>query len=130
VPPHQLASVIAKPGKPGDVQTFELVSAFTTPAGAAQAFAAAVADATECSSYKADGVAFTVQDLAALDVPIPARAAHYRVMTADVLRRDTRTVLQSGRFFVLLSGFGIPPAGQTLLDYQAAVARMALTRLH
>jgi hypothetical protein len=127
--PHQLASVIAKPDKPGDVQTFELVSAFATPAGATQAFDAAMADASSCASYKVEGVAFAVRDAGAVDVPAPARAIHYRLMTVDVLSRDTRTIVQSGRFFALISGFGLPPAGQTLLSYQAAVARKAVARL-
>jgi hypothetical protein len=127
--PHQLASVIAKPDKPGDVQTFELVSAFATTAGATQAFDTALADARRCSSYQADGVTFTVEDLGGVNVAPPARAVQYRLMTADVLGRDTRTLVQSGRFFVLISGFGIPPAGQTLLAYQARLAAKVIARL-
>jgi hypothetical protein len=128
--PHQLASVIAKPTKPGDVQTFELVSAFPATAGASDAFDNAVADARACRSYKVEGAAFTVESLTAVSVPAPARAMQYRLMTKDVLGRDTRTLVQSGRFFVLISGFGLPPAGQTLLTYQAAIAATAVARLH
>lgn len=128
--PHQLASVIAKPSKPGDVQTFELVSAFPSANGATQAFDNAVADAKACRSYKVEGATFTVEDLKATAVPAPARAMQYRLMTKDVLGRDTRTLLQSGRFFVLISGFGLAPKGETLLSYQAAIAAKAVARLH
>jgi hypothetical protein len=128
--PHQLASVIAKPTKPGDVQTFELVAAFPATAGASDAFDSAVADARACASYKVEGAAFTVEDLKPVNVPSPARAMQYRLMTKDVLGRDTRTLVQSGRFFVLISGFGLAPEGQTLLAYQAGIAAKAVARLH
>jgi hypothetical protein len=106
------------------------VSAFPSTAGASDAFDNAVADAKACRSYQVGGAAFTVEDLAAVSVPAPARAMQYRLMTKDVLGRDTRTVVLSGRYFVLISGFGLPPAGQTLLTYQAAIAAKAVARLH
>lgn len=127
--PHALANVLAKGTAVGQVQVFEVLSAYQDAAGAQAAYAQALAAARACPTYQAQGTSFTVQDLA--DVPVPAgdQAAHYRLTTPDVVGGDVRTLAVAGRFVVLVTGYGAPPAGQPLLDYQAAVLGRALARL-
>lgn len=127
--PHQLANVIAQSGATGAVKVFQVVGAYADAAGARAAYDADVASARACASYNAGDVTYAVEELAAVDVPAPAEAVHYRLTTPTVVGGDVRTYAVSGRFTVLVSGFGAPPGGQPLLDYQADVLRKALARL-
>ncbi len=127
--PHELANVIAQSGAVGTVKVFEIVGAYADAAGAQAAYDADVANARACTSYTAAGVAYAVEDLAPVTVPAPAQALHYRLTTPAVVGGDVRTYAVQGRFTVLVTGFGAPPAGQPLLDYQADVLRKALARL-
>lgn len=126
--PHQTANVLAQSGRTGQANVFEVLSAYVDEAGATAAFTRAEAAARSCTSYSAQGVTFTVEDLA----PVPLEGAtglHYRVTTPDVVRGDVRTLVRSGRYVLLVTGYGAPPDGLTLLDFQADVARKALARL-
>ena len=127
--PHALANVLAQGSSTGQVQVFEVLSVYADPAGAAGAYAQALADARACSSYTFQGRPFTVTDLAEVPVPGGAQATHYRLTTPDVVGGDVRTLAVQGRYAVLITGYGAPPAGQSLLDYQAAVLQQALARL-
>lgn len=126
---HQVASVLAKPPQPGQAQVFELVAVFADPAGASAAFDAAAAAAAACPSFSSGSTAFTLVDLGRPAVPGADAALHYRLTTPDVVRGDVRTLVRSGRFLVLLTGFGAPPGGQPPLAFQADVAAKALARL-
>lgn len=127
--PHQLANVIAQSGAAGAVKVFQVVGAYADAAGARAAYDADVANARACTSYTAGDVAYAVEDLAPVDVPTPAEAVHYRLTTPTVVGGDVRTYAVSGRFTVLVSGFGAPPGGRPLLDYQADALRKALAHL-
>jgi hypothetical protein len=127
--PHQLANVLASSGKAGAVQVFQVLSAYVDPAGAQAAYDRALADARGCRTYASQGRSFAVEDLADLAVPAGATAAQYRLTTPDVVGGDVRTLAVSGRYVVLVTGYGAPPQGQTLLGYQADVLRRALARL-
>lgn len=126
---HQVASVIAKPAQAGQAQVFELVSAFPDAVAAQAAFGQADTAATACGSYTVDDTAFTVADLGHPAIAGADEALQYRLTTADVVRGDVRTVARSGRFLVLVSGFGAPPGGATPLAFQADVMAKALARL-
>lgn len=127
--PHALANVLAQSGQVGRAEVFEVVSAYADGAAAQAAFDRAVGAAQACNAYQAQAVAFRVEDLGPVDVPAGAQAQHYRLTTPSVVGGDVRTLARSGRFLVLVSGFGAPPGGQPLLDYQADVLRTALRRL-
>lgn len=127
--PHQLANVLAKGGGVGQVQVFEVLQVYADPAGAAAAYEQASAAARTCTSYAAAGRTFAVEDLADVAVPGAERALHYRLTTPDVVGGDVRSLSLRGRDVVLVTGYGAPPAGQSLLDYQADVLRRATARL-
>lgn len=127
--PHELANVIAQSGATGAVKVFQVVGAYADAAAARAAYDADVANARACTSYTVGDVAYAVEDLAPVTVAAPAEAVHYRLTTPSVVGGDVRTYAVSGRFTVLVSGFGAPPGGQPLLDYQADVLRRALARL-
>lgn len=126
---HEIASVIAKPGRPGQAQVFELLSVFATPAAARQAFDAGAAAAGRCRSYSAAGTPFRVVDVGSPSLVGADAALQYRLTTPNVVSGDVRTLAVSGRSLVLLTGYGAPPAGQTLLGFQASVMVKALHRL-
>jgi hypothetical protein len=129
VAPHEIANVIASSPKPGGVKVFEIVSAFVDEASARAAYDAAVAAARRCTSYSTEGVAHRITQLAAVALGPDVRAIHYALVTSDVVSGDVRTLAQRGRWVVLVSGFGAPPAGGELLDYQESLMRKALARL-
>jgi hypothetical protein len=129
VGPHELANVIAESGKPGGVKVFEIVSVFADDAAARAAFNGHVADARACGKYVADGVTHRVTGLASVDVGAGTNAVQYGVVTSDVLSGDVRTYARRGSTTVLITGFGAPPGGGTLLAYQAGLMRAALARL-
>ncbi len=124
VGPHELASVLAKPAALGQVQVFEIVSVFMTPAAAQAALAQATAQARACMRYQANGVAYQVTDLTATSTGL-----QYRLKTPSVVGGDVRTLAVSGHVMVLVTGYGMPPVGHTILSFQAEVMRKALTRL-
>ena len=127
--PHEIANVLSQSGKAREVKVFQVLAAYADEAGARAAYAHAVTQARSCRSYRAGSTAFRVEDLAEVEVPAGAQAVHYRLTTPGVVGGDVRTLARSGRFLVLVSGFGAPPGGQPLLDYQADVVRRALARL-
>lgn len=127
--PHQIANVVASSGAAGAVKVFQVVSAYADEAAARAAHARAEGQARRCSSYEVDGTAYRVEDVTAVRVLAGAQALHYRLTTPSVIEGDVRTLVRSGRFTVLISGFGAPPGGQPLLDYQADLARRAIARL-
>lgn len=127
--PHEIANVIAQSGATGAVKVFEVVGAYADATAARAAYDADVANARACTSYTSGDVAYAVEGLAPVPVPPPAEAVHYRLTTPSVVGGDVRTYAVSGRFTLLVSGFGAPPGGQPLLDYQADVLRRALARL-
>ena len=127
--PHQLANVLAKGGGVGQVQVFEVVQVYADPAAAAAAYAQALAAARACPTYASQGRTFAVEDLADVAVPGADQALHYRLTTPDVVGGDVRSLALRGRYVVLVTGYGAPPAGQSLLDYQADVLRRATARL-
>ena len=129
VGPHQVASVIAKPAKPGQAQVFELVSVFADVAAATAAFAQAATAVDACPSVTQDEIAFTLQDVGRPAVAGADSVVQYRLTTADVVSGDVRTVARSGRYLVLLTGFGAPPGGQAPLVFQADVLAKAVARL-
>jgi hypothetical protein len=129
VAPHELASVLAKPTRMGQAQVFEILAVFADAAGAAQAYAVALADARACASYRVDGIAYRVEELAALTVPGAEAAFHYRLTTPSVVSGDVRTLARMGRYLVLVTGYGAPPAGQTALGFQATAMAKAVARL-
>lgn len=126
---HAVTGVIARPSRPGKVQVFELVSVFADAAAAGEAFAAAEAAARGCPTFASDAVSFKVVDLSTALVAGADATLRYRLVASDVIAGDVRTLVQKGRYLVLLSGFGAPPAGQTALEFQAGVAAKALTHL-
>lgn len=126
---HAVTGVIARPAKPGKAQVFELVSVFADAAAARAAFDAAEASARGCPKFASDDVSFTVVDLSTDPVPGADATLRYRLVASDVIAGDVRTLVQKGRYLVLLSGFGAPPAGQTALEFQSGVAEKALTHL-
>lgn len=126
---HAVASVVARPAKPGQAQVFELVSVFDDAAAAQAAFVAAAASARGCPAFSSGSVSFKVVDLATRPVPGADAMLQYRLVASDVIAGDVRTLAQKGRYVVLLSGFGAPPAGQTALEFQASVAEKALSHL-
>lgn len=129
VGPHQLASVLAKARAMGQAQVFEIVSVFADAPAAHAAFTRALSAARACPSYIGQGVRFTVADLAQPAVAGADEALHYRLTTPSVIDGDVRTLARRGRYLVLLTGYGAPPAGQTLLGFQAAVMTKAVRRL-
>lgn len=129
VGPHEVANVLAKSGKLGTVQLFQVVSAFADPTAATAAYQSALDSARACARFTEGTRTFRVQDLTALPARPGAVGFQYRLTTPDVIGGDVRTLARAGRFTVLLTGFGQPPAGTTLLDYQAAALRRALARL-
>jgi hypothetical protein len=124
--PHQSANLYAKGTTPGQATVFESVGVYSTAADADAVYAVQAANPTRCPSYDAGGTRVRVADLAAVPVPAPARAVHYRLVTPDVVSGDVRTLGVSGRIIVLISGYGRPPAGQTLLGYQSGLLAKAL----
>jgi hypothetical protein len=126
---HELANVIAEYGKPGGVKVFEVVSVFVDESAAKAAFDRHVADAHGCAKYVADGVTHRIAGLSSLDLGSDVEAIQYGVVTSDVLSGDLRTYALRGSTTVLITGFGAPPGGGTLLAYQAALMRAALARL-
>lgn len=129
VAPHELASVLAKPTRMGQAQVFEILAVFADAAGATQAYGSALADARACGSYRIDGVAYRVEELAVVPVPGAEAAFHYRLTTPSVISGDVRTLARKGRYLVLVTGYGAPPAGQTALGFQAAAMAKAVARL-
>jgi hypothetical protein len=129
VGPHELANVIATSPKPGGVKVFEVLSVFADEAAAKAAYAHHVADARACGKYVADGITHRVAGLAGLDLGAGIDAVQYGVVTSDVLSGDVRTYARRGSTTVLITGFGAPPTGQSLLVYQTALMRKALARL-
>lgn len=127
--PHQLANVLAKGGGVGQVQVFEVLQAYADPAAAVAAYEQSLAGARACPTYARQGRTFTVEDLTELTVPGADRALHYRLTTPDVVGGDVRSLAVRGRYVVLVTGYGAPPAGQSLLDYQADVLGRATARL-
>lgn len=126
---HQVATLLAKPPQMGQAQLFQLVSVFGDPAGANAAFAAAADAAAQCPSFTVDGTTFTVTDVARPALAGADETLQYRMSTPDVVRGDVRTLVRAGRYLVLLTGFGAPPAGQAPLAFQADAAAKALARL-
>jgi hypothetical protein len=129
VAPHQVANVLAKPPETGQAQVFEVLAVFATPAAARQSFDAAARAARACRSYTSGEIAFRVVDLAAPRIEGTDAVLQYRLTTPDVLHGDVRTLAVTGSSLVLLTGYGAPPAGQTLLQFQAAVLRAAVRRV-
>lgn len=127
--PHELANVLLQSPVTGRVRVFQAVSVFADEAAAAAAHAATRAVAGSCASYSAQGTDYRVEDLADVDLGPGVAAYHYRLTTPQVTGGDVRTLFQTGRYTVLISGYGAPPGGEPLLDYQAAVAAKALARL-
>jgi hypothetical protein len=127
--PHATANVLAQNGQAGQVQVFQVLSVYTDPAGARAAYDKAVADARACRAYQAQGRSFAVEDLAEVEVPAGATASHYRLTTPEVVSGDVRTIAVSGRYVILVTGYGAAPNGQSIRDYQADVLRRALARV-
>ncbi len=127
--PHQLANVLVKSGEIGTVQVFEILAAYADASAAAAAYAADLATARACPSFPNGGRVLTLQDLTVLPPTAETARFQYRLTTPDVIGGDVRTLGRRGRFTVLVTGYGKPPAGQTLLGYQAAVITRALDRL-
>jgi hypothetical protein len=128
--PHEVANVLADPATPTAARVFEVVAVYPTAALAQQTWDKALATARSCTSYAMAGTPYTVQDLA--EVPglgAGVRGLHYRLLTPEVVSGDVRTFAQQGRYTVLVTGYGRPPAGQTLLAYQRDVLVKALRRL-
>lgn len=126
--PHEVANVLAEPAQPTAARVFEVVGVYPDEAAAAAVWARALATARRCRSYSVDGTPYTVADLAELP-GLGAKALHYRLLTPAVVTGDVRTFAQRGRYTVLLTGYGMPPKGQKLLDYQRDVLVRALARL-
>ena len=129
VGPHELANVLATSGKIGTIEVFQVVAAFADDAAAKAAYAAYLANARACSSFTEGPRSFRVQDLASLPARPDASGFHYRLTTPDVVGGDVRTVATKGRYTVLVTGYGVPPAGLSVLDYQATAMTRALDRL-
>ena len=129
VGPHELASVLAKSGKIGTIEVFQVISAFADEAGARAAYSAYLASARTCSSFTEGPRSFRVQDFASLPPRPDAAGFHYRLTTPDLVGGDVRTVATKGRYTLLVTGYGQPPAGMSVLDYQAAAMSKALDRL-
>jgi hypothetical protein len=127
--PHQLANLLAQSGEPGQANVFEVLSAYADQAAAQAAYDRAAATAQQCSAYDVEGVPYRVEDLRPVAVPAGDVGVQYRLTTPSVVSGDVRTLVRSGRFLVLITGFGAPPSGQSLLDLQAEVAQRALARL-
>lgn len=127
--PHEVANVLAEPVQPTAARVFEVVGVYADEATAAAVYARALATARRCRSFSVQGTAYTVNDLAELTGLPGTRALHYRLLTPAVVTGDVRTFAQKGRFTVLLTGYGMPPKGQALLDYQRGVLAKALARL-
>ncbi len=120
--PHEQANVIAELTGPRGVRVFEILSAYADVTAAAGAFDRAVARVRACASG-AQG--FRVTDVSL--VPISgSRAVHYAVSTADVVSGDVRTLAQRGRYLILLTGYGLPPGGASLREYQRVLMIRAL----
>jgi hypothetical protein len=129
VAPHELANVVATSAKPGGVKVFEVVSVFADEAAAKGVFARHVADARACGRFTASGVGHRITGLATLDLGAGSQAVQYGDVTSDVLSGDVRTYARRGAVTVLITGFGAPPSGGSLLSYQAGLMRKALARL-
>ncbi|GAC1440644.1 MAG: hypothetical protein NVSMB55_06020 [Mycobacteriales bacterium] len=129
VAPHELANVISEVSRPGGVKVFEVLSVFADPAAAKAAYDADLAAARACTTYTSDGVAHRVTRLGPVPLEPGVQAIHYALVTSDIVSGDVRTYAWRGTTTVLVSGFGAPPTGQPLLDFQADVMRKALARL-
>ncbi|MCW2779478.1 MAG: hypothetical protein JWN17_3203 [Frankiales bacterium] len=129
VAPHEVANVLAKPATMGQAQVFEVLAVFATPAAARQAFDAATRSTKACLTYTSGGTDFRVVDVGTPRIEGTDAVLQYRLTTADVLHGDVRTLAVAGSSLVLLTGYGAPPAGQTLLQFQASVLRAAVRRL-
>ncbi len=127
--PHQVANVLAQSGRTGQANVFEVLSVYADETGAQAAYDRAVAAATGCSTYELQGTPYAVEELGPVDVPAPAVGTHYRLTTPGVVSGDVRTLVRSGRVLLLVTGYGAAPDGQSLLQFQAQVARTALGRL-
>lgn len=127
--PHEVANQLAQSGGTPPLSVFQVVSVYADAAAATEEYDRAVAAARACPAFSAGGTAFTVSDLAEVPVPAPAAATHYRLAAPDTVSGDVRTLARDGRYLVLISGYGAPPAGQPLLDYQAALMQKAVARL-
>jgi hypothetical protein len=128
VAPHELASVLAKPARPGDALVFEIVSVFRTGPEAVAAFQLAVADEQACRTYSSAGHTFSVSDSVTAALPGTQGTLQYRLTTPDVISGDVRTLAVKGKSLVLLTGYGAAPGGQDLLAYQRALMVTSLTR--
>lgn len=128
-PAHQLANVLAKPAQMGRVDVFEVVSVFADGAAAATAFDQVEASARACPRFTQGGVPFAVEGLVAPAVPSADQTLSYRLTTPGVVGSDVRTLARAGRVLVLVTGYGVPPAGQTLQDFQTATVRRAVARV-
>ncbi len=127
--PHEVANVLAQSGTIGQANVFEVLSAYADAPGAQAAYDQAANAARSCATYQANGMAFSVQELAPLALPGGAEGLHYRLATPSVVAGDVRTLVRSGRFLVLVTGYGMAPDGASLLQFQADVAAKALARL-
>ena len=108
---------------------FEVVSVFTDEAAAKAVFVRHVADARACGRFTAEGVGHRIAGLTSLRLGAGIDAVQYGDVTSDVLSGDVRTYARRGAATVLISGFGAPPSGGSLLSYQAALMRTALARV-
>ncbi|MDX6198313.1 MAG: hypothetical protein QOJ79_1464 [Actinomycetota bacterium] len=129
VGPHELANVVATSAKPGGVKVFEVVSVFGDEAAAQAAFERHVDDARACGRFTAAGIGHRVVGLASLRLGAGIEAVQYGDVTSDVLSGDVRTYARRGMTTVLITGFGAPPGGGSLLSYQVGLMRAALARL-
>lgn len=125
---HELANVIAKPSKAGQAQVFELLSVYGSVPGARQAFDRAVAAVARCRSYRAGDRTYTVADVRRPAVRGADAALQFRLTTPDVVGGDVLSVALAGTSLVLVTGYGAPPGGQSLLDFQAGVLVKAVGR--
>lgn len=123
--PHELSNVIMESSKVGVAKVFEIVSAYRDGPAAQAAYDRAQSEARRCQTRSAG---FQLLSLAPVAVA-GARGFHYRISTPDVVGGDVRTYAQRGRFTVLLTGYGAPPTGQSLLDYQLVLVKAGLARL-
>ncbi len=119
VGPHELTSELVSSGRIDTVKVFEVVSAFADE-DAAHGVPGHLTSGRTCSAFTEQTRTFQVDGLASPPARPDATGFHYRLTTPDVVGGDVRTVTTKGRFTVLVSGYGQPPAGQALLDYRRA----------
>lgn len=127
--PHEIANVIGTSPRTGAARVFEVLQVYGDDAGARAAYQHAVDEARHCTSYRVSEVTYRLRDVAPVAAGAGVSDLHYRVTTPDVVAGDVRTLAHTGRFVVLVTGYGKPPGGQSLLDYQTGVLRRALARL-